>query len=115
MKRNDRPDGILATGEKLTPTIYLVCKDLQLQIPHHVKAVIFSNLQTASILNPSLTTIVQPAFEMGQVATELLITLIESKRAVTEFEKMVLQTELIVRDSSAKKCTENQPRKKAVK
>jgi len=40
---------------------------------------------------------------MGQTATELLINIIESKRAVTEFEKVVLQTELIVRDSSAKK------------
>ncbi|MEO8666372.1 MAG: substrate-binding domain-containing protein, partial [Ignavibacteria bacterium] len=53
--------------------------------------------------NPSLTVVKQPAFEMGQTATELLINLIESKRAITEFETVMLQTELIVRDSTEKK------------
>jgi LacI family transcriptional regulator len=42
-----------------------------------------------------------PAFEIGQVATELLIQIIESKRPVTEFETRVLQTEFTVRESSA--------------
>ena len=37
---------------------------------------------------------------MGQAATELLIKLIESKRPVTEFETVVLQTEIFMRDST---------------
>ena len=39
---------------------------------------------------------------MGQIATELLIQLIESKRPVTQFETKVLNTELCIRDSSNK-------------
>ena len=65
----------------------------------------FSNSTVVELISPSLTAIKQPAFEMGQVATELLINLIESKRPVTEFEKVVLQTEIFIRDSSPNKIT----------
>jgi DNA-binding LacI/PurR family transcriptional regulator len=40
---------------------------------------------------------------MGEIATSLLIQLIESKRPIKEFSKEVLETELIVRDSSIRK------------
>ncbi|MEO5995998.1 MAG: substrate-binding domain-containing protein [Chitinophagaceae bacterium] len=55
------------------------------------------------MLNPSLPSIKQPAFEMGQIATELLIELIESKRPVTEFKNKILKAKLIVRESSVKR------------
>ena len=54
-------------------------------------------------LKPAITSVKQPAYEIGQKATELLIKLIESKRPVTEFEKVVLQSELHIRDSTRKK------------
>ncbi|MEO5995302.1 MAG: LacI family DNA-binding transcriptional regulator, partial [Chitinophagaceae bacterium] len=90
MKRKIKPDGILATVEKLTPTIYLVCKDLHLRIPRDVKVVIFSNLQTASILNPSLTTIIQPAFEMGKAAATALFKALEKSNTDLEKESLVI-------------------------
>jgi LacI family transcriptional regulator len=52
------------------------------------------------IFHPALTCIRQPAFEMGQVAMEMLIQLIESKHPVEKFETRVLNTELMVRASS---------------
>jgi LacI family transcriptional regulator len=54
------------------------------------------------IFHPALTCIRQPAFEMGQVAMELLIQLIEAKHPTTKFETRVLNTELAVRASSQK-------------
>jgi LacI family transcriptional regulator len=45
----------------------------------------------------------QPAFQIGQVATEMLIQIIESKRPVTEYETKILDTELIIRESSMKR------------
>jgi LacI family transcriptional regulator len=42
----------------------------------------------------------QPAFEMGQVSTDLLIQLIESKRPVKDFEKRVLPPQLFIREST---------------
>ena len=72
-------------------------------MPEEIALAGFANTPLIDLLNPSLTSVKQPAFEMGQVATELLIKLIESKKAVTEFETIVLQTEVEARDSSAPK------------
>jgi LacI family transcriptional regulator len=99
----DGPDAIFCTGDRLTVSCLSILKAIGLKVPEDIAIVGFSNSPLAALLNPALTAVKQPAFEMGQTATELLIKLIESKRAVTEFEKIVLQTELIVRDSSAKK------------
>src|SRR6478735_1962418 len=72
LSQADRPDGMIATVEKLTTDIYLACKELKLSIPQDVKVVSFSNLSSASILNPSLTTVPQPAFDMGRTAAVAL-------------------------------------------
>jgi LacI family transcriptional regulator len=62
----------------------------------------FSNTDLTELLDPPLSIIKQPAFEMGQVATSLLLRLIESKRPVTDFETRVLSTELLIRGSTRK-------------
>jgi len=60
----------------------------------------FSNSEITELIDPALSIIKQPAFEMGEIATELLLQLIESKRPVTEFETRVMAPQLIIRDSS---------------
>ncbi|MFM6924840.1 MAG: LacI family DNA-binding transcriptional regulator [Ferruginibacter sp.] len=99
----DKPDAIFSAGDRLTISCLRVLKTLGLKVPDDIALVGFSNSSFGELITPGLTTVKQPAAEMGQAATELLIKIIESKRAVTEFEKVILQTELIVRDSSAKK------------
>jgi LacI family transcriptional regulator len=95
-----RPDGMIATVEKLTTDIYLACKELKLSIPQDVKVVSFSNLSAASILNPSLTTVTQPAFEMGRTAAVALFKALEKKNFVLRDECLTIPSELIVRGST---------------
>jgi LacI family transcriptional regulator len=97
----DKPEAIFSAGDRLTVSCLAALKTIGLKVPDDIALVGFSNSPLVELLNPSLTSVKQPAFEMGQVATELLIKLIESKRPVTEFEKIVLQTEVNIRDSSA--------------
>jgi LacI family transcriptional regulator len=101
----EKPDAIFSAGDRLTLSCLTALKSIGLKVPDDIAVVGFSNSALVDLFNPSLTAVKQPAFEMGQVATELLINLIESKRPVTEFEKVILQTELFVRDSSAAKAT----------
>lgn len=95
-----RPDGIVATVEKMTIDVYLVCRELGLAIPQDVKIVSFSNLSSASILNPSLTTITQPAFEMGKAAATLLFKALEKKNFALKDENLIIPSDLIVRGST---------------
>jgi LacI family transcriptional regulator len=98
---DDRPDGVFASVEKLAVQVYHVCRELGLRIPEDVKVISFSNLVTASLLNPSLTTIAQPAFDMGKEAATILFRRLEKKYIVTPEDRVMLPARLEVRDSTA--------------
>ena len=95
-----KPDAVVAASDRITTGFLLAMKKMNLKAPDHIAVVGFTNTNVPEIFNPPLTTVRQPAFEMGQVATELLIKIIESKRPITEFETRVLTTELTVRESA---------------
>lgn len=86
LKRKNRPDGIFASVESLALSTYGICEELGLTIPGDIKIICFSNLKTAGLLNPSLTTITQPAFEIGREAAAILFKLVE-KKDITFFSK----------------------------
>jgi LacI family transcriptional regulator len=100
MSGPDRPDGILATVEKLTTEIYLVCQQLNINIPGQVKVVCFSNQSSAIILNPTLTTITQPAFEMGKAAAKVMLRLLKNNELSLKEECTVIPSTLIIRNST---------------
>jgi len=95
-----QPDAILATSDKLTTGCLRVLKAKKINVPDEISLVGFSNTDLTELLDPPLTIIKQPAFEMGELATTLLLQLIESKRPVKDFETKTLAAELIVRGSS---------------
>ena len=103
LNRDQRPDAILASADKLTTGCLRILKARGLKVPDDMALVGFSNTDLTELLEPPLSVIRQPAFQMGEVATNFLLQLIESKRPVTEFETRMLATELLIRDSTKKK------------
>ena len=103
MIKKNKPDAILACSDKITTNIMRYCQDKKIIIPAQLGLLGFSNLDLTDLLNPSLSVVVQPAAEMGRVAAELLIKMIENKRPTTIFEEVILPAELYQRASSAKK------------
>jgi LacI family transcriptional regulator len=55
------------------------------------------------LLNPSLTTITQPAFEMGKQAVAILFKYLYKKRTLIVNENIVIKSELIIRGSTKKR------------
>jgi LacI family transcriptional regulator len=100
LEQETRPDAILALGDKLTTGILRVLKSKKIDVPGDMGLMGFSNSDTTELIDPPLSIIKQPAFQMGELATTLLLQLIESKHPVTEFETKVLAPQLILRDSS---------------
>jgi LacI family transcriptional regulator len=100
LQSDDRPDAIFTASERITTTTLSILHRLGVKIPNDVALIGFTNTHLADVLNPSLSSVYQPGFDMGKKATEMLIALIESKRPVTEFQSVVLPTELFIRDSS---------------
>ncbi len=95
-----KPDALFTGGDRVTTTCMQALQKLNKKIPDDIAVIGFTNTNVGELFNPALSVVRQPAFEIGQVATELLISMIESKRPVTEFETKILQTELFVRNSS---------------
>jgi LacI family transcriptional regulator len=100
MRKKDRPDGIIGSIEKHATLTYTVCNDLKLKIPNDVKVIGFSSLPIASLLNPSLSTITQPAFEMGRTAATLLFDMLEKKKTEIQYQRVIIPSTLIDRNSS---------------
>lgn len=100
MSQKQKPNAVVTASDRITTGLLSAMRKMDLKAPADLAVVGFTNTNVPEIFNPPLTTIRQPAFEMGQVATELLIKMIESKRPITEFETRVLNTELSVRESS---------------
>lgn len=97
---DNRPDAVIASVEKLTIPVYETCMELGLNIPADVKVICFSNLPTSNILNPALTTITQPAFEMGRAATEILFKALAKPKFPLKDEQLVIPSVLIAREST---------------
>jgi LacI family transcriptional regulator len=95
-----KPCSIFATVEKLAIHTYDMCKELNINIPKKLKVVTFSNLTTADLLNPSLTTITQPAFEIGKQAATVLFKHLDKKRFAIPNEDIVLKSDLHIRNST---------------
>ena len=75
-------------------------KELGIKIPEQVGIVGFSNNPITEMISPQLTTVEQPAFEMGRRAAEILITEIEAGIRIGAPSDIKLETKLIVREST---------------
>ncbi|MBL7739951.1 MAG: LacI family DNA-binding transcriptional regulator [Chitinophagaceae bacterium] len=100
LKKKNRPDALIACVEKLTTPIYLACRDLKLSIPGKIKVISFTNLQAALILSPALTTVTQPAFEMGKMAATVLFKALEKKNYSLKKETVIIPSVLNIRQSA---------------
>ncbi|MFD0765177.1 LacI family DNA-binding transcriptional regulator [Mucilaginibacter lutimaris] len=99
----DKPDAIFTTSDRITTTTLFLMNKLKIRIPQEIALIGYTNTTLADVLNPSLSSVYQPGFEMGQKATQKLLELILAKRPVYEFETLVLPTQLVTRDSTAPK------------
>ncbi len=95
-----RPDGIILSVEKLIQLLYQVCHDLNVNIPGQLKVLTFTNFAMAGFLNPPLSTINQPAYEIGKVAAQTLFKKLARTNHISEAESIVLPSEIIFRESS---------------
>ncbi|MFA4871118.1 MAG: LacI family DNA-binding transcriptional regulator [Pedobacter sp.] len=93
----DKPDAIFIAGDRLSIGALEVLKKFNISVPDQITVAGFSNSDVLNLFEYPISSVRQPAFEMGKKATEMLLQLIESKYPVTEFDNKVIDTELFVR------------------
>jgi LacI family transcriptional regulator len=98
---NQKPDAIFTTSDRLALDCFSAVKEKHISMPDDIAFIGFTNLKVAHLLDPSLSTVVQPAFEIGQTAAELLLDSIERKQTTVEqFRTIKISTEIVIRKSS---------------
>lgn len=94
------PSAVFSANDLSAFGVYDAIKHRGLRIPEDISVVGFDDCSQASQVFPPLTTVRQPASEMGAAGTRLLLSLVQGLEPV--MHQIELPTELIVRASTRK-------------
>ncbi|RZT77927.1 LacI family transcriptional regulator [Micromonospora violae] len=92
----DRPSAIFAGNDLSAISTMNVARDMGLSVPDDLSVIGFDNVPESALVNPPLTTIMQPLQRMGAEALRLLVDLIAGVDRDTHIR---LPTELVIRSS----------------
>ncbi len=96
-----KPDAIFGINDTIAFAAMKVIKKHGLKIPEDIALVGFTDEFHSTVVEPTLTSVTHPTFLMGREAARLFFNIIEKES--TYHEKVILPTELIIRDSSVKR------------
>ncbi|WP_298716796.1 LacI family DNA-binding transcriptional regulator [Chitinophaga sp.] len=94
------PDGLFAANDSSAVAFIQEARKVGIDIPGKIKVVGYSNDLSSRIISPSLTTIEQSGYKMGEKAVETLVQLINKEEKIKIVKNYVFEVELIQRESS---------------
>ncbi|MFL9482917.1 LacI family DNA-binding transcriptional regulator [Chitinophagaceae bacterium LWZ2-11] len=103
LKKNPQIDSILFATNYLAIAGLRALKDLGLTVPDNVGVIGFDDNTHFALFTPSITAVAQPVEEISKNVVKLLIARLSDDNKSTKKEKIVLPTQLIVRESSLKR------------
>ncbi len=93
-----RPTALFAANNFIAIGALRALREAGLQVPEDITLVCFDDIPATLVIEPFLTVVAQPAYEMGQRATELLLARL-SGQAPDEYQEIVLPAQVIIRRS----------------
>ncbi len=100
MQMKQMPDGLFVTGDFSAAICIQTLKEAGIKIPADIAVAGFNNDTVSTIIEPKLTTINYSGFNVGQTAAQLLINHLKGNIDITSTSTVVLNSELIIRESS---------------
>ncbi len=94
------PDAVFAANDRVAVCCIQRFKEKGLKIPDDIAVAGFNNDFIARIVEPRLTTVEYPAYEMGQVAVRNLLLKMQTGQPKTIPRQIVLNSELVVGKSA---------------
>ncbi len=98
-----RPDAIFATSDPKAFVVMRALYDEGLRIPQDISVMGLDNVEMSSLIEPPLSTVSQPLYEIGRLAAQKLFAQIRYKEehdCLPPPQIDVMQTELILRKST---------------
>ncbi|KZL12592.1 Ribose operon repressor [Pseudovibrio axinellae] len=94
---DSQPEAVFAFNDLMAMGAYRAVQERNLRIPEDISIIGYDDVEYASYMAPTLTTVKQPSFELGLSAAEALISHLEEKVKMPAVIRLV--PELIVRSS----------------
>jgi LacI family transcriptional regulator, galactose operon repressor len=94
-----RPTAIFAANDMIAMGVIEAMRSLGLKCPEEISIAGFDDLEFAALLNPSLTSVFQPGYQLGATAARILLDRVNGDTGPARH--IVLQTELKIRESVA--------------
>ena len=98
---NQRPDAIFAVSDRIAVGAMLALRERGIRMPQDIALVGFNDEPLAKLLTPSLSSVSQPAFELGRMAAQLFVEQMNSD-TIQPPKTVMLKPALMVRESSLK-------------
>lgn len=96
----NKPDAIFCFADILAVGVLDACKELEIDVPSELAIAGFGNDDTSRFVSPSITTMAQPSFEIGQLSAKLILEEISLGSKEKDFKKEIIQPTLIIREST---------------
>ncbi len=92
-----KPNAIFAINDEIAIGLYRGIEEAGLKIPEDISVVGYDDIDLSEYIYPKLTTIHQPAFEMGTNAAQMIIKRIENQNQ--PIQRISLPVSLVERNS----------------
>jgi LacI family transcriptional regulator len=99
LRKGTKIDAIFATSDPKAIVTMKAVTDFGLKIPEDISVLGFDNIKVSTLLNPPLSTVSQPFYEMGNLAAKKIINIIDGN-GPSEPVIDVLNTEIIIRKTT---------------
>jgi LacI family transcriptional regulator len=97
------PDGIFVANDNCAVGCMLALKKAGIKIPDDIAFVGFNNDPVSQVIEPNLTTINYPGYEVGQAAAQQLINHLTGVSSIYNTNAIILKSTFIIRASSTRK------------
>ena len=93
-------DAVFCGNDLIAISVIKALKDAGKSIPDDVAVLGFDDIYMAKFIEPELSTIRQPNYEMGYKAVEILVDILENPEDKDVKRELLLNTELVIRQST---------------
>jgi len=99
LRMQPRPTAIFAQNDLMAMGVMVAIRELGLQCPRDISLFGFDGLEVMELMDPPLSSVLQPGYQLGAMGVELLVGRVNDP--ARPFSHHVLPTELLVRASAA--------------
>jgi DNA-binding LacI/PurR family transcriptional regulator len=98
LQNNPLPDALLTYSDQIAQWALVIARQMGLRVPQDLALIGFNDEPTDELLEPALSSVRQPAYEMGTEAARLIFKELQSSKFA--YEKIILESQLITRGST---------------